>query len=101
MSITGTPVSATLTPIERTVQAVIATPNGQGYTLALTRESYTVDQNNARVGLSTLSSYQLNFADIAAETVTVSGVTMSVAQIAAFMQAYFDQKAQALKGVSP
>lgn len=97
MSVSGTPESLTITPTERTWRATVETPYGQPYSLTIHREVQRFDASNNQVGDPvTLPPIVLDYASIAAETVTIGDVTLTVEQISGFMRAYFDQKAQQL-----
>ena len=94
MAITSQAQSLTVTTEERTWRATIETPKGEPYFLSLHRERRVYDQSGAQVGETLeLPAHVYKFNDIAAETVTINGTTLSVQQIAAFLTAYFDQKA--------
>ncbi len=100
MAVTGNPVSATVTTTERTWRATIdppygaAPPGNQGYTLTLHREKRTFDAAGNQIGDAVvLAPIVLSFSAIAAQSVTVGGATLTVTQLAAFLEAAFDQMA--------
>ncbi len=85
-------VPATLTKTERTWRASIETPKGQSYSLSVHREVAITDANDELVAPCVRDrDYSWPFDQIATKEITVSGVTMTVAQIAGFCQAAFDQ----------
>ena len=95
MSITLQSENITATPEERTWRATIETPKGGLYTLSLHRELRVYDQNGNQIGDRVeIEPKVYSFNDIANETVTLSGTTLSVAQLSGFLAAYFDQKSQ-------
>jgi hypothetical protein len=97
MSISGTPTSYTLTPTQRTRSVLITTPFGQTYSMAIYRETLALDGNGDMVGQSQpYQPFYLNFPDIQAQSVTAGGVTATVAQIAALIQAFCDTQSQAV-----
>ena|SRR3990167_6283123 len=86
------PIAATLTKTERTWRATIETPKGAPYSLHVHREVAVTDGDDVLVAPPTRDrDYSWSFDEIAAKEITLSGVTMTVAQIAGFMQAAFDQ----------
>ncbi len=86
----ATPVTVTKT--ERTWRATIETPKGQPYSLHVHREVVVTDANDALVAPPVKDrDYSWTFDEIAAKEITVAGVIMTVAQIAGFCQAAFDQ----------
>lgn len=91
MSIVSSPVAATLTTTERTWRATIETPFGQEYSLTIHREKRTADADGNQLGEPVVSSpLSFRFDDIAAQSFTVDGVTLTVTQLSAFLQHAFD-----------
>ena len=101
MSVTTTSSTTSFTSTERTWRATIETPAANataGYYVSIHREMTYVDAAGAQLGTPVaLPAIVLPFTQIAAETVTIDGVTLTVAQLSAFLSAYFDQKATAVE----
>lgn len=83
---------ATITKTERTWRATIETPRDAPYSLHVHREVAITGADDALVGSVVKDrDYSWPFDEIAAKQITLSGVTMTVEQIAGFCQAAFDQ----------
>ena len=92
MSITTT--LSSLTQIDRTFKAQISAPYGGTYALVISRERILLDANGNQVGNpQPMPPIAVNAPDIAAQAVTVNGVTLTFAQLQAYLQAAFDQLA--------
>lgn len=92
------PTAVTVTKTERTWRATVETPRGAPYSLQVHREVAITDSANVLVAPCVRDrDYSWSFDEIQNINVTISGVTMTVAQIAGFMQAAFDQLVAAKK----
>jgi hypothetical protein len=105
MAVTSPATPLTVTVTERTWRVTIETPFENApanYSMSIHRELVTQDSNGNKIGSNTiLPPIVLMFSVIAADTVTVGNTTMTVAQISAFLEAYFDQKSTAIGSEPP
>lgn len=98
MATSGTPVTSTLTPYERTWNVAINTPMGTSindpsdYSLTINRQQVLMDQNSKVVGEpQRLPGVTIPFSAIAAQNFTTVVGALTGVQLAAFLAETFDQ----------
>jgi hypothetical protein len=95
----ATPV--TITTADRTWRATIDAPAGGTYTLTINRELALTDPSGGLVApTSRNGDFVFPLSAIQNASVTVAGTTLTVAQLAAFLQAAFDQLVTAARAAS-